>query len=442
VTNRIGRERVYAPRRLSRAYISGEVVAAAGTEPDDTGKTSLLRRNEDATYTEFDVQATTLDAFVDAHVPDWRDRPVFLWVDVEGASDRVLAGAARLLSRTRAIFLETEGFDFWQDQADCGAVVTKLVRAGFLPVARDREFGDKQFNILFVHQDVVTQILPQLFDACAPLRLCDISETSLSTASSPNELCSLPRALSVSAALQMDIPVFIPCFNAVTYVRSMVEQLRARGLRRLFLVDNASTYPPMREYLEAPGPGVTVIFQPENKGPHDVFLDPANLALLPQFFCVTDPDLLLNPAMPEDFLAQLAALTERLSVGKAGAAVDIADPAALRQEDFLIEGRLWKIWEWEDQFWREPLEPLPGGDPVFRADIDTTFALYNKRFFNIDHRLKAVRVAGRYTCRHLPWYKDVGLPEEEEQYYRNHSRYSYYLRTTDPTSASGIELKG
>ncbi|MBV8936752.1 MAG: hypothetical protein JO320_18145 [Alphaproteobacteria bacterium] len=189
---------------------------------------------------------------------------------------------------------------------------------------------------------------------------------------------------------------------------------------------------------------MTVIFQPENKGPHQVFLDPANLALLPQFFCITDPDLLLNPAMPEDFLAQLAAVTERLTVGKAGLAIDIADHSALRQEDFLINDRLWKIWEWEEQFWREPLEPLQGGDPVFRADIDTTFALYNKRFFNADDQAKAVRVAGRYTCRHLPWYKDVGLPPEEERYYRSHSRDSYYLRddVADPASSPGCELRG
>ncbi len=169
ITNQTGRTKVYAPRTLSRAYVGGNVIAASIIEGEDTGKTSLLRRNEEASYTEFEVEATTLDAFMHSHVPDWHERVIFLWVDVEGAGDRVLAGAERVLSQTRAIFLETEGFEFWQDQAESSAVVTQLIRAGFLPVARDREYGDKQFNILFVHQDVMGQILPQLFDGCAPL---------------------------------------------------------------------------------------------------------------------------------------------------------------------------------------------------------------------------------------------------------------------------------
>ena len=428
ISDQSGRTVVYAPRTLSRAYIGGDIVPASIIEGDDTGKTSLLRRNEDATYAEFEVEATTLDGFVDTHVPDWHDRVVFLWVDVEGAGDRVLAGGKRLLSRTRAIFLETEGFAFWQGQADSGTVVTQLIRAGFVPVARDREYRDKQFNILFVHQDAIGHILPQLFDSGAALRLCYGAETKV-TPPPPVAPGGLFRpSISLGVALQGEIPVVIPCFNAVTYVRGMVEQLRARGLRRLILVDNASTYPAMREFLSAPGPGVTVIAQAENKGPRDIFLDPVSLALLPQIFCVTDPDLVLNPAMPEDFLAQLAALTERHSVGKAGLAIDIADRGEMRQEDFLIGDRHWKIWEWEEQFWQKPLEPLPGGDPVFKADIDTTFALYNKRHFDSSQPLKAVRVAGRYTCRHLPWYQNVELPTEEERFYRSHARHSYYLR--------------
>jgi FkbM family methyltransferase len=182
ITDHVGDVVLYAPRTLSRAYIGGEVVPASIVEGEDTGKTSLLRRNEEATYAEFKVEATTLDAFADAHLPDWRHRAIFLWVDVEGAGDRVFAGGKRLLSRTRAIFLETEGFEFWKDQADCGAIVSQLLRAGFLPVARDREYGDKQFNILFVHQDVIGRVLPQIFNRRAPLQLCREAEPKVTAA--------------------------------------------------------------------------------------------------------------------------------------------------------------------------------------------------------------------------------------------------------------------
>lgn len=429
-----GRTKVYAPRTLSRAYVGGEVVPASIVEGEDTGKTSLLRRNEDATYDEFEVATATLDRFVAAHVPDWQRRTAFLWVDVEGAAERVLAGARRVLGRTQAIFLETEGFDFWLDQSDRGAVVARLLRVGFLPVARDREYDDKQFNILFVHQDCIQSVLPRLFDGRSPLRLgaerdavgaCHGPARPAATASPARPY------LSAAAALCSTIPILIPSFNAVSYVRGMVEQLRQRGFRHLVVVDNASSYPPMLEYLAAPGPDVTVVLQAENKGPHNLFLDPVTYVALPEFFCITDPDLALNPAMPEDFVAHLTAATESFSVGKAGLAIDIADRPAMRQEDFRIGDRSWKIWEWENQFWQEQVGLLSSGDPVFRAAVDTTFAIYNKRFFKKEDPLNSVRIAGRYTCRHLPWYRDVGLPAEEEDFYRRHARDSYYLRDPD-----------
>ncbi|HEX8166744.1 MAG TPA: FkbM family methyltransferase [Beijerinckiaceae bacterium] len=430
VSNEAGPVVIYAPRTLTRAYVDGKVVAASITESEDTGKTSLLRRNEDATYAEFQVEATTIDAFAEMHLPDWRNRTAFLWIDVEGASDRVLAGAHRLLARTHAIFLEAEAFAFWRDQADPGSVVTRLIRAGFVPVARDRAYGDTQFNILFVHHDVLdTQVLPQLFESHSPLRRCSGTTTTEYTASGSRATRSATQPPpSVRRALQSEVPIFVPCFNAVTYARGMVDQLRDRGFRNIIVIDNGSKYPPMLHWLETLVDGVRVIRNTANEGPHNIYRDPGSFALLPPLFCITDPDLLFNPAMPDDFVAQLAALTEEHSIGKAGLALDISDPPAMRQESFEIQGKQWKIWEWEEQFWREPLTSLPTGEPVYKALIATTFAVYNKRFFDRANTHSAVRVAGRYTCRHLPWYRDSGLPPDEEAFYRQHSRDSYYLR--------------
>lgn len=433
VSDKPGRVTIYAPLTLSQAYVDGEVVPAHVEEAEDTGKSSLLRRNENATYSEFDVEAATLDGFAQAHVPDWGQRTAFLWVDVEGASDRVLAGATQLLARTRAIFLETEGFPFWEGQASTATVLNRLMRAGFLPIARDREYGDKQFNILLLHQDVVEQVIPVLLGQGGARK----APPPPAPAPAPSAPAPVPAPapatphLSLACRLQGDVPVIIPCFDTVTYVRGMVEQLRGRGLRNIILVDNASTYAPMRAYLQDPGAGVTVIAQAENKGPRDCFTDPATLALLPQVFCVTDPDLSLNPDMPPDFIGQLAALTERHAAGKAGLALDISTPALMRDEEFRIGGRGWKIWEWEAQFWQEGLEPTAGGDPVFKAQTDTTFAVYNKRHFDPHRPLDGVRVGGRFTCRHLPWYRENGLPAEEERHYRQHARDSFYLRNSD-----------
>jgi hypothetical protein len=100
----------------------------------------------------------------------------------------------------------------------------------------------------------------------------------------------------------------------------------------------------------------------------------------------------------------------------------------MRPEMFRIAGEEWKIWDWEERHWSQELNPLrPGGDPVYRAKTDTTFALYDKSFFDPNDFFASVRVAGRFTCRHLPWYRNNMLPEEEEQFYRSTEKCSYYL---------------
>lgn len=154
---------------------------------------------------------------------------------------------------------------------------------------------------------------------------------------------STDRVSSAAVLLQKSIPIIIPCFNTVTYVRLMVEQLRNLGLTNIILIDNASSYPPMVSYLSEISSHVQVVWQKENKGPRDIFSDPRNRSLLPQFFCVTDPDLLFNTKLPSDFLAQLAALTEREKVGKAGFTIDISEPHLLREDDFYVVDRHWKF---------------------------------------------------------------------------------------------------
>jgi hypothetical protein len=252
-------------------------------------------------------------------------------------------------------------------------------------------------------------------------------------AASPAHAASAPpRFTSVRGWLQAEVPVFVPCYNNPTYARGMLRQLRALGFRRVVLVDNASTSPDMRAWLGGLGGEADVVALAENLGPRDIFLDPRNLALLPRHFCVTDPDLALNPALPDGFLGDLAALAERHRVGKAGFALDISDREAMRDDLFRIGERDWKIWEWEAQFWEKALGSLEDGDAVYDAMIDTTFALYDKERFDPADPLRAVRVAGRFTARHLPWYRDLGLPDAEAAHYRRAGRFSFYLK--DPAA--------
>jgi glycosyltransferase involved in cell wall biosynthesis len=221
-----------------------------------------------------------------------------------------------------------------------------------------------------------------------------------------------------------DVPIIVPAFNNPTYVSGMLAQLRNKGLRNIVVVDNGSTAENMSRCFELAG---SVVQMGHNAGPHYFFENASEFNALPDVFCVTDPDLRLNPQLPDDFLTVLIALTEEFGIGKAGFSLDISDTDAMRQDDFRNSSRICKIWEWEQQFWNERVATTVSGDPIYRADIDTTFAVYNKKYFRFDSFNDALRVAGRFTCKHLPWYVDRGVTESEAAYYAATQRYSVYF---------------
>lgn len=221
-----------------------------------------------------------------------------------------------------------------------------------------------------------------------------------------------PSTPSVGTFLQCEIPVFIPAFNNPTYVSSMIRQLRALGLENLIVIDNASTTPAMLALLNGKL-DAKVIRLSVNRGPRHILTHLPTYALLPDVFVLSDPDLELNPLMPPDFLAHLAAVTEEYKVGKAGLALRIDDKDQMRDDLLVGSENPVPVWETEARFWRVQVGEIDKLGPIYLARTDTTFALYNKRYFSPDALFEAVRVAGVFTCRHLPWYRNNGMPHEE-----------------------------
>lgn len=393
LSDRSGEVTVFAPRTLSKSWRPEGLVEARIAEPATTGKTSLFRRAEEATYAEFNVRSQTLDEFFGASGQRIEKSSFALWIDAEGAAAQVLAGAEAVLRSVVAIFVEVEGYKFWKGQRMAADVAEFLKERGFVPVARDREYGGAQFNILFVRPESVAMIEKDI--------------------------------ASLVAYPSRDLPVVIPCFNNPTYLREMVAQLVGVGLGNLIILDNSSEFPPHLAYLESIEGEFTVIRRKKNDGPRFPLRDAAFYNALPQYFGVTDPDLELNPNLPADFVQSLIDLTDRYRVGKAGFCLDISEPAKMRPEHFQIGLERFQIWQWEAQFWQTPLQG-PGEDPIYRAPIDTTFAIYNKAFFRPESHIEAIRVGGRYTARHLPWYIESRVPAAEEGYYRATSKHSFY----------------
>ncbi|BCZ79390.1 hypothetical protein PTKU64_30650 [Paraburkholderia terrae] len=231
----------------------------------------------------------------------------------------------------------------------------------------------------------------------------------------------------LAGALVATVPVIIPTFNNVTHLRQIIPQLRGIGMRNLIVVDNASSAPDMLSCLDELQHEITVVRLNHNAGPRAIFQMPANFTHLPDIFCITDPDLQFNDDLPREFLFELIEATEHFRVGKAGFALDISQPELIKQGRFPYNGKEYTICEWESHFWQHQIGATAAGDPIFNAPIDTTFAVYNKRYFSPNQNICGVRFAGRYTARHLPWYKHSGMSVEEETFYRQNQKWSNYL---------------
>ena len=423
LSDTVGSVPLHVPRVTTEVMIGDEIVAMEHVETDDTGRSSLLKRiDPGAVYDSVDVTTSTLDAFCRQERLT-RAAPTAIWIDVEGAANLVIAGARRALRNAAVLFIEVEGHAFWDSQSRSHTVIADLISRGFVPVARDREYYDKQFNVLLVRSDYLHLVVPHLYD-----RKTEFVRTG-SVSGEITELADRVSALErqddpdVRRTVMSNLaPVIIPTFNNPTYLRGMVEQLSGCGLINLIIVDNASTFRPMLDYLGELSDTHRVRMMTDNAGPRRTWEDREFFDSLPNVFCVTDPDLRLNPALPRNFTDRLFELTTKYGIGKVGFALDISDRTMLRDEEFTIGGNQYQIWEWESQFWQDEVEPN-----VFRASIDTTFALYNKNHFDVNAPISALRVAGDYTCQHLPWLKAATLPNDETDFYRETNIHSFYL---------------
>ncbi|MGZ4672370.1 MAG: glycosyltransferase family 2 protein [Ilumatobacteraceae bacterium] len=205
-------------------------------------------------------------------------------------------------------------------------------------------------------------------------------------------------------------PVFIPVRDRLSPLVELLGWLESVGQHDIWLIDNASTYPPLLHFLDET-PHRVVQLQ-HNLGHRSPWLSGAvQRNAHDRFFIVSDPDVVPDPMCPNDVLEHFRHVLENHpEVDKVGFGLRIDDlPAHYALRDDVID--------WEGKFWDPALEIEPG---LFSAGIDTTFAMYRP----LDRRheiLKAFRTGKPYVARHLPWYLDSATLSEEDQYYRAHA---------------------
>lgn len=203
--------------------------------------------------------------------------------------------------------------------------------------------------------------------------------------------------------------VFIVCRDRLTPLVQLVEWLERHGHQRIVLVDNASTYPPLVEFLRR-SPHEVVNLD-ENLGPVASVWGTGVLDRYAknEHFVVTDCDVVPDEQCPGAAIDYFRwALRRFPGYVKAGFGLRIDD---LPPEYALAAD----VQRWEQQFW---LRPFAGN--LYRSKLDTTFALYPP---GMEFALgPAIRTGAPYLARHSPWYTDSANPTEEERYFRDHCR--------------------
>jgi hypothetical protein len=206
------------------------------------------------------------------------------------------------------------------------------------------------------------------------------------------------------------IPVFIPLRDRVSPLHELLAWLESVDQHDIWLVDNASTYPPMLEFLESTEHRVVRLN--DNLGHRSPWLSgTVQRAAYGRSFVVSDPDVVPDPMCPADALDYFADVLLRFpDIDKVGFGLRIDDlPAHYALRDDVID--------WEGKFWDPSIEIEPG---IYVAGVDTTFALY--RPLERRHELmRAARTGKPYVARHLPWYQDTANLGEEDRYYRVHA---------------------
>jgi hypothetical protein len=202
------------------------------------------------------------------------------------------------------------------------------------------------------------------------------------------------------------VPIVIIVRDRLEPLQQLVNWLERAGLHDVVLVDNASTYPPLVAWLDECS--YRVVRLPHNLGHRAPWIAGVIAEVgYDRHFVVTDPDVVPDDACPLDALDHFRTLLDaHPDIDKVGFGLRIDDlPAHYALAD--------EVRRWEARYWTDEIAP-----GVYRAAIDTTFALYRPGRW---HRLDAaLRTGPPYVARHIPWYANTASPTDEERYYHDH----------------------
>lgn len=231
----------------------------------------------------------------------------------------------------------------------------------------------------------------------------------LQNAEAGRVLCTHPFATMWPDMDGFNVPIFINSYNRLECLKKLVNWLIVHGYRRIYILDNQSTYPKLLTYYEELGGEnrVRVIRLEKNYG-YKALWESRILSRLDirTPYVYTDSDVLPTDSCTGNIVNVLLSFARRHPMLKKIGLGLVTEDITVRFRDRIqqIQAKFCQT-HWEQGF--------------DYAAVDTTFALYaNCRHYSL--RLSA-RTNGQMRAWHLPWYYDYDNLPEDEQYYLEHA---------------------
>lgn len=210
------------------------------------------------------------------------------------------------------------------------------------------------------------------------------------------------------------IPIYLLSYNRLDSLNGMVEFLKCVPNAHVVICDNASSYPPLIDWLAACDVEVRYLSNLGHRGLWQHHVIPLGSDHRKRFgsdwYVVSDPDLDLG-GCPLDLLEVLTdGLSKYPQMVKVGLGLETNDlPDHYPHKD--------AVQKWESQFWARRHD-----DRFFRGGIDTTFAVYHcdRPYVQDAWIAPALRADRPYVARHVPWYVDFAQLNEEETFFLEH----------------------
>lgn len=213
-----------------------------------------------------------------------------------------------------------------------------------------------------------------------------------------------------------EIPIIINNFNRLDMLDRLIKALEKRGYLNIYIIDNKSTYAPLINYYKTCP--YKVFMLEKNLGFKALWKSKLSNQFCNDYYIYTDSDVIPVDECPADFIDHLFKLLKKYKYArKIGLSLridNLPDHYALKNKVIELEkGNFKSI----------------NKDNLYRAPIDTTFALYRPRVgLSRSRTVESYRTSFPYQAEHIPWYSDSANLSEEEVY--------YISQCTHPTSWS------